>query len=242
MTILQLKDVHTYYEESHILNGISLQVEESSVVSLLGRNGMGKTTTIHTIVGFTPPRQGLILFKGKKITRLLPYQICQAGLALVPQGRRIFPSLSVEENLIIAARNVKSGVGWSLERAYLNFPILKVHAKKKGNRLSGGEQQMLAIARALLTNPDLLIMDEPSEGLAPLIVRDVAGIILQLASEHISIFLVEQNLHMALRICDFVYILSNGEIVYHCTPLELANNKEIQGKYLAVESASGNGQ
>jgi branched-chain amino acid transport system ATP-binding protein len=242
MKILELIEVHTYYEESHILNGISLQVEESSVVSLLGRNGMGKTTTIHSIVGFTPPRQGEIFFKGEEISRLLPYQICQAGLALVPQGRRIFPSLSVEENLIIAARNVKKGAGWSLERAYFTFPVLKAHAKRKGNRLSGGEQQMVAIARALLTNPELLIMDEPSEGLAPLIVRDVGRIILQLRNESISIFLVEQNLHMALRISNFVYILSNGEIVYHSTPLELANDKEIQGKYLAVESGSANGR
>jgi branched-chain amino acid transport system ATP-binding protein len=238
MKILELVDVHTYYGESHILNGVSLQIEEGSVVALLGRNGMGKTTTIHSIIGFTPPRHGAIYFKGKDIASLLPYRICQAGLALVPQGRRIFSSLSVKENLIIGERNTKRSGGWSLERVYSTFPILKERASSKGNLLSGGEQQMLCIARALLTNPDLLIMDEPSEGLAPLIVREIGDIISQLKNEGTSILLVEQNLPMALRVSDYVYILSKGEIVYQCTPVELSGNREIQGKYLAVESVS----
>lgn len=237
MKILELVDVHTYYGESHILNGISLQVEEGSVVALLGRNGMGKTTTIHSIIGFTPPRHGTIYFKGKEISHLLPYQICQAGLALVPQGRRIFPSLNVRENLVIGARSTARS-GWSLGKAYSSFPVLKERANSRGNLLSGGEQQMLCIARALLTNPDLLLMDEPSEGLAPLIIREIGDIISKLKDEGTSILLVEQNLPMALRVSDYVYILSNGEIVYQCTPVELSNNKEIQGKYLAVESAS----
>ena len=234
MKILELVDVHTYYGESHILNGISLQVEEGSVVALLGRNGMGKTTTIHSIVGFTPPRHGAVYFKGKEISHLLPYQICQAGLALVPQGRRIFPSLSVKENLIIGARNTNRSGGWSLERVYSSFPILKERANSKGNLLSGGEQQMLCIARALLTNPDLLLMDEPSEGLAPLLVQEVGSIISQLKSDGLSILLVEQNLHLALSVSDYVYILSKGEIVYQSTPEELRNNEEAQAEHLGV--------
>ena len=235
MKILELMDVHTYYGESHILNGVSLQVEEGSAVAVLGRNGMGKTTTIHSIIGFTPPRQGAIFFKGKEISRLLPYQICQAGLALVPQGRRIFPSLSVKENLMMGARKPMRGGGWSLEKVYSVFPRLKERANNKGNLLSGGEQQMLCISRALLTNPDLLLMDEPSEGLAPIIIREIIGdIIHQLKKESISILLSEQNLQMALSVSDDVYILSNGEVVHHCTPTELSGNKGIQAEYLSV--------
>jgi branched-chain amino acid transport system ATP-binding protein len=233
--MLELNNVHTYYGESHILNGISLEVKEGSVVALLGRNGMGKTTTVRSIIGFTPPRSGSIHFKGKEITGLPSYQICQMGLALVPQGRRIFPSLSVKENLTIGARPSKRNGGWTLERAYSSFPILKERANQPGNLLSGGEQQMLTIARALLTNPDFLLMDEPSEGLAPLIVEQIGDIITQLKRDGLSILLVEQNLPMASRVSDFVYVLSKGEVVYQSTPEELSKNEEIQGKYLAVE-------
>jgi len=226
--MLELVDVHTYYGESHILNGISMEVEAGSVVALLGRNGMA-------IINFTPPRYGVVRFKGKDISGLPSHQICQMGLALVPQGRRIFPSLSVEENLTIGARSAKREGGWSLERAYSLFPLLKERAKNKGTLLSGGEQQMLCIARALLTNPDFLVMDEPSEGLAPLILQTIGDIILQLKSEGLSMLLVEQNLPMALRVSDYVYVVSKGEIVYQSTPEGLKNNKEIQAKYLAVE-------
>jgi len=233
--MLELVDVHTYYGESHILNGISMEVKAGSVVALLGRNGMGKTTTVRSIISFTPPRYGVVRFKGKDISGLPAHQICQMGLALVPQGRRIFPSLSVEENLTIGARSARRGGGWSLERAYSLFPLLKERARLKGNLLSGGEQQMLSIARALLTNPDFLVMDEPSEGLAPLIVQEIGDLILQLKSDGLSMLLVEQNLPMALRVSDYVYIVSKGEIVYQSTPEELKNNKGIQAKYLAVE-------
>lgn len=233
--MLELVDVHTYYGDSHILHGISMEVKAGSVVALLGRNGMGKTTTVRSIIGFTPPRSGVVRFEGKDISGLPSYKICQMGLALVPQGRRIFPSLSVEENLTIGARPAKRGGGWSLERAYSLFPILKERAKNKGNLLSGGEQQMLCIARALLTNPDLLVMDEASEGLAPLIVREIGEFILQLKNDGLSVLLVEQNLPMALSVSDYVYVLSKGEIVYQSTPEELKKNKEIQNKYLAVE-------
>ncbi len=240
MKILELVDVHTYYGESHILNGISLQVEEGSVVTLLGRNGMGKTTTIHSIAGFAAPRSGAIYFKGQDISHLAPYQICRLGLALVPQGRRIFPSLSVKENLMIAARGTTEAGAWSLEKLYSTFPILKERANSKGNLLSGGEQQMLAIARALMTNPDLLLMDEPSEGLAPLIIRDTADIISQLKRDGNSILLVEQNVSLALKVSDYVYIISNGEIVHQCSSTELSNDAEMQGRYLAVGAAQQN--
>jgi len=229
--MLELVDVHTYYAETPILHGISMEVKAGSVVALLGRNGMGKTTTVRSIIGFTPPRSGVVRFHDREIQGLPPYKICQMGLGLVPQGRIIFPSLSVEENLLIGAR----GKGWSLERAYSVFPILKQRAKNKGNLLSGGEQQMLCIARALLTDPNFLLMDEPSEGLSPLILRLISDIILQLKSEGLSILLVEQNLSMALKISDYAYVVSKGKIVYQSTPEELKNNKEIQAKHLAVK-------
>jgi len=232
--MLKLVDIHTFYEESHILHGISLEVGEGSVVALLGRNGMGKTTTIRSIIGFTPPRYGEVWFKGEEVSHLPPHQICQMGLGLVPQGRRIFPSLTVKENLTIGARPSKRGNGWTLEKAYSLFPILKERANNRGNLLSGGEQQMLCIARALLTNPDFLLMDEPSEGLAPLLVQEVGNIILQLKNEGLSILLTEQNLPLALRVSDYVYILGKGEIVYQSTPEELMNNKEAQATHLAV--------
>jgi len=233
--MLELVDVHTYYGESHILNGISMEVKGDSVVVLLGRNGMGKTTTVRSIIGFTPPRSGVIRFKGEVISGLRSHQICQKGIALVPQGRRIFPSLKVEENLTIGARPAKRKGGWTLERVFSLFPVLKERSRLKGNLLSGGEQQMLCIARALLTNPDFMVMDEPSEGLAPLIVREIGDIILQLKADGLSILLVEQNLPMALRVSNYAYVVSKGEIVYQSSSEELEKNKEIQSKYLAVE-------
>ena len=233
--MLELVDVHTYYAENHILHGISMEVKANSVISLLGRNGMGKTTIVRSVIGFTPPRSGVIHFKQKVISGLPSHQICQMGLGLVPQGRAIFPSLSVEENLIIGARPGKRGNAWSLERAYSFFPILKKRAKNKGNLLSGGEQQMLCIARALLTNPDFLLMDEASEGLAPLIVREIGECILQFKKDGLSVLLVEQNLPMALRVSDYVYIVNKGTIIYQSTSKELKNNRDIQNRYLSVE-------
>ncbi len=232
--MLQLADIHTYYGESYVLQGISLEVKEGSVVALLGRNGMGKTTTIRSIMGFAPPRRGTVRLNGKDITGLQPYQIAQMGIGLIPQGRFIFPSLSVEENLTMAARTRGKAEAWSLDRVYALFPILKERAKHKGNLLSGGEQQMLTIARALMTNPDLLLMDEPSEGLAPLIVREVGRIIGQLKQSGFSILLVEQNLPMAIGVADYVYLISKGVIVYQSTPEQLKGNEEAKAKYLGV--------
>jgi branched-chain amino acid transport system ATP-binding protein len=232
--MLELIDVHTYYGESFVLQGISLRVKEDSVVALLGRNGMGKTTIIRSIIGFTPPRQGVIRFKGQDITGLQPHQIAQLGIGLVPQGRQIFHSLTVEENLAMPARTRGKAEAWSLDMVYSRFPILKKRAKYRGNELSGGEQQMLAIGRALMTNPDLLLMDEPSEGLAPIIVKDIAHIIRQLKESGFSILLVEQNLPMALGLADYVYVISRGLVVHECKPEEIRDNEEVKAKYLGV--------
>jgi len=233
--MLELLDIHTYYGESHVLHGISMTVQQGSVVALLGRNGMGKTTTIRSIIGFTPPREGQIRFKKREITKLKPYHIAKMGIGLVPQGRNIFPSLSVKENLTMAARQGrKKNGGWSLDRVYAQFPILKERSKLKGNLLSGGEQQMLAVGRALMTNPDLLLMDEPSEGLAPLVVHDIGFIIVRLKKEGLSILLVEQNLPMGLGVSDHVLIISKGQIVYESSPAQLRENEEVKVKYLCA--------
>jgi len=232
--MLELVDVHTYYGESYILQGITMEVKRSSVVVLLGRNGMGKTTTIRSIVGFTPPRRGSIRFNGIDLTNLRSYQIVQMGIGLIPQGRHIFPSLSVKENLTMAARMTGGNQGWSLETVYSYFPILRERANLRGNLLSGGEQQMLAIARALMTNPDLLLMDEPSEGLAPIIVSKIGQIIGQLKERGFSILLVEQNYPMALKVADYAYIISKGMIGYESTIEELRRDEETRVKYLCA--------
>jgi branched-chain amino acid transport system ATP-binding protein len=236
--LLELADVHTYYGETHILQGISLNVAQGSAIALLGRNGMGKTTTIRTIIGFTPPRKGVVKLKGKVISNLPSFRISRLGVAVVPQGRRIFSSLSVKENLTMSARNAKKPGGWDLDRVYSLFPILKTRASLKAGLLSGGEQQMLAIGRAQMTNPDLLLMDEPSEGLAVLLVREIQNVILQLKQSGISILLVEQNLPLALSVCDYVYILTKGKIVYESTPDELRDNEEVKTEHLGVGTDS----
>jgi branched-chain amino acid transport system ATP-binding protein len=195
---------------------------------------MGKTTTIRSIIGFTPPRSGVIRFRERDITNLKPYQIAKMGIGLIPQGRNIFRSLSVKENLTTAATTHGKAGEWSLDRIYSRFPILKKRSNLKGNLLSGGEQQMLAIGRALMTNPDMILMDEPSEGLAPLIISEIGMIIRQLKSDGFSILLVEQKLPMALSVSDYVFIISKGKIVYECIPSELLTNEEIKTKYLSA--------
>ena len=236
--MLEMVDVHTYYGDSHILHGISLKVGEASVVGLLGRNGAGKTTTIHSIMGLTPPRQGKVRFKGVDISGSPPYKIARMGMGLVPQGRRIFPSLSTKENINIAKRTRKESrneQGWDLDRVCSFFPLLKERINTPANRLSGGELQMLAIARALVGNPDLMLMDEPSEGLAPLLVQEIGHIIKQLKTEGgFSILLVEQNFRMAIELTDYVYVLSKGSVVYEGKPEELRDNEEIKTRYIAM--------
>lgn len=230
-----MSEVQTYYSECCILQGVSLKVEEGSAVALLGRNGMGKTTTIRSIIGAAPPRRGSIQLKGKEITGLPPYRIAQAGIGLVPQGRRIFRSLTVEENLTMAARTRGKTDAWTLDIVYSHFPVLRRRARLGGNRLSGGEQQMLAIARALMTGPELVLMDEPSEGLAPIAVQEITEIIRRLKAKGLSILLVEQNLPMALALADYVYVISKGTIVYESTPKDLQANEEVKAKWLGVE-------
>jgi branched-chain amino acid transport system ATP-binding protein len=232
--MLDLQDVHTYYGESYVLRGISLAVQEDSAVALLGRNGMGKTTTIRSIIGFTPARRGVIRFRKKEITHLLPHQIAQLGIGLVPQGRYIFSSLSVRENLTMSARTRKKENVWSIDTVFSRFPVLKTRAHNRGNQLSGGEQQMLAISRALMTNPDVLLMDEPSEGLAPLMVKEITRIVRGLKENGFSILLVEQNLPMALGVADDVYIISKGVVVHECSPEQLKNNEEMKATYLGA--------
>jgi len=234
--MLTLENIHTYYGESHILYGVSLKVEDGTVVALLGRNGMGKTTTIHSIIGITPPRQGRVILNGKEVTHFPPYKIPQVGIALVPQGRRVFRYLTVKENLTMAARSRGKRDGWTLEKVYSLFPLLEKRSHHKGYNLSGGEQQMLCIGRALMTNPDILLMDEPSEGLAPLIVQELGNVISQLHKSGLSILLVEQNLQMALGVADYVFILSKGKIVFESTPAVLKENEEIMVEHLAVPS------
>ncbi len=234
--MLRVEEIHTYYGDSHVLQGVSLAVRPASVVTLLGRNGMGKTTLIRSIVGFTPPRDGRILFSEHEITRLPSHQIAHLGIGLVPQGRRIFPSLSVLENLTVAARASGGGGGtmWAPARVFELFPTLRERQEHRGSMLSGGEQQMLAIARALMTNPRLLLMDEPSEGLAPLLVRQLRDVIGRLREAGLGILLVEQNLPMAMAVADEVYVLSKGCVVYHGTPAEIAADGAVTQRYLGV--------
>ena len=230
MAVLDVDGVHTYYGESHVLNGVSLRVEAGEAVALLGRNGAGKTTAIRTIVGFTAPRAGRVLLDGQPIHGWPAHRIARAGVALVPQGRRIFAPLTVRENLTLGAR----APGWTLERVLELFPRLRERSQQSGGTLSGGEQQMLAIGRALLTNGRLLVLDEPSEGLAPIVVREVGEIVARLKGERLSILLVEQNYHLALRVADRVYVMNKGQIVWSGPPAELESREDVKRRYLGV--------
>ena len=230
--MLQLADVHTYYGDSHILHGVSLRLEAGEAVGLLGRNGAGKTTAIRSIIGFTPPRAGSIRFLDQELVGRPAYKIARLGIGLVPQGRRIFPDLTVRENLLLAARE-RAG-GWTLARALDRFPRLRERESQLAGTLSGGEQQMLAIGRALLTNPRLLLMDEPSEGLAPMIVREIGAIIAELKAEKLSFILVEQNLALALESVDRLYVMNKGAIVFEGTPRALMADEAMHRQYLGV--------
>ena len=230
--MLEVRDIHTYYGDSYVLQGVSLAVAAEQVVTLLGRNGVGKTTMIRSIVGFARPRRGTIVYKDKDISGRPAYEIAKQGIGIVPQGRRIFGSLTVLENLTLGMK--RGGGGWDLDRVYELFPRLLDRKRQRAKTLSGGEQSMLSIARALMTNPELLLMDEPTEGLAPLLVEQVAQAIIRLKKEKQSILLVEQDLSLALEVADYVYVLSKGSVVFEGPPDQLKQREDIQSRYLGV--------
>jgi branched-chain amino acid transport system ATP-binding protein len=236
--MLEVEGVHTYYGESHVLHGVSLRVGAGQAVALLGRNGVGKTTLIRSIFGFTPAREGAVRLDGRDITRLPAHAIARLGVGLVPQGRRIFAPLSVTENLMLGAREtrmVASAVPtFTREAVWDIFPRLRERALQGGGTLSGGEQQMLAIGRALMTNARIILLDEPSEGLAPVIVREIGRVLVRLKEQGLSILLVEQNVPLALRVADRVYVMSKGQIVYHGAPGELDANEDVKRRFLGI--------
>jgi branched-chain amino acid transport system ATP-binding protein len=234
--ILDIEDLHTYYAESHVIQGLSLHVHHQESVSILGRNGVGKTTTLRSIMGLTPPRAGRITIDGQDITRWPAHKVAGMGVAYVPAERHIFPGLSVEENLILSARPATGDECWTIETVYQQFPGLAERTKQDGSTLSGGEQQMLAIGRALMSNPRIMILDEPSQGLSPLVVKMVIEVVLNFCGENgISLLLVEQNYKMALRVATRHYLMdSKGKIVGTATTDELRSNPDIIQKHLSV--------
>jgi len=232
--MLTVEKINTFYGEAHTLFDVSLEIQEGEVVALLGRNGAGKTTTIRSIMGLTPPRTGKILFKGENIAGLPPYTIANKGVGLVPDNRRIFPSLTVKRNLEIGRKGNGSKAGWNLERIYEHFPKLKEIEDRMGEVLSGGEQQMLTIARTLMGNPDLVLLDEPTEGLAPIMVMEVMKIVKELKEKGETILLVEQNSTLALSVSQRAYVLENGHMVFSGLADELVQNKELRQKLLGV--------
>ena len=231
--MLDLENVNAYYGESHILHGISLSVREGEVVCLLGRNGAGKTTTILTVMGYLQPRPGRIRYNGRDIAALPPYTVARLGFGFVPQEREIFPSLTVRENLTTFARIAGKGY-WTLQRIFELFPNLQARERNLGFQLSGGEQQMLSIARALMLNPTLLLLDEPSEGLAPMIVQEIIGVLKRLKQEGLAILLVEQNLRTAFALGDRHHVMNKGEICFTGSSTELKGNDLVLRNYLSV--------
>jgi branched-chain amino acid transport system ATP-binding protein len=232
--MIEVSDLHTYRGPNYVLQGVNLRIEDGACTVLLGRNGMGKTTLVHTIMGMLRPRSGRITLGDEELVGKQPFQIARRGIALIPQGRRIFPSLTVEENLALGARSKAGDDAWTTERVYGLFGNLAERKRHRGGQLSGGEQQMLAVGRALLANPSLLLMDEPSEGLAPVIIDRVGEILADLRRSGLSIFLVEQNYGLATALADTIYILSNGRVVWQGTPGELEDSASVRETYLGV--------
>jgi branched-chain amino acid transport system ATP-binding protein len=232
--ILQVDRIHTYYGKSHIIQGISFDVTAHECVALLGRNGAGKTTTLRSIVGLTPPQDGKILFKGGHIQGLQPFNISRKGIAYVPEDRQIFTTLTVTENLNISVQKHQNADGWTIEKVFDIFPLLSERRFNRGNQLSGGEQQMLTIARALMSNPDLLLLDEPTEGLAPIIVETLLEVITNLKGKGLTILLVEQNVSATRAVADHYCILQQGRMVYKGNSNDFWATPALQEKYLGV--------
>jgi branched-chain amino acid transport system ATP-binding protein len=232
--LLQVDDIHTYLGDSYIIQGVSLAVPAGKVVALLGRNGAGKTTTLRSIMRMARPRRGRVTFDGNDISALATFEIARARIAFVQETRAIFPSLTVEENLGIAARPAANGDGWTMERIFDDFPQLAARRRNGGTQLSGGEQQMLAMARALVANPRLLLLDEPSEGLAPLIVRQIADIIVKLKQAGMTMLLVEQNFALATEVADDVVILGKGRVRWSGTSAQLRGADDVRHTWLGV--------
>jgi len=231
--MLDLESVDAYYGDSHILHGVSFTVRDGEVVCLLGRNGAGKTTTIMTVMGYLHPRRGAVRYNGRDIGALSPYTIARLGFGFVPQERGVFPSLTVRENLTVFARGGR-GTYWTLPRIFELFPSLQARERNLGFQLSGGEQQMLSIARALMLNPALLLLDEPSEGLAPIIVQEIVQVLRRLKGEGLAILLVEQNLRVALALADRHHVMNKGEICFTGSTAELEGNEFVLRNYLSV--------
>ena len=234
--LLSVREIHTYYGDSYVLQGPSLEQQAGSIVAILGRNGMGKTTFIRSVAGLTPPRDGEIRFHGQPLSGRPPYAIAQDGIALVPQGRRIFGSLSVRENLLLpTSRLARPRPGrWNLEAVLEQFPQLAERRHHPGGALSGGEQQMLAVGRALMANPDLILMDEPSEGLSPMLVQQVERIMKSMREHGHAVLLVEQNFALAMQVADYIYVVSAGRFVFEGTPAELERAPEVLDQHLGI--------
>jgi len=232
--VLEVEEIHTYYGLSHILFGVSLNVPKGQIVCLLGRNGAGKSTTMRSIMGLTPPREGIIRFKGETITGKKPYQLARQGIGYVPDDRRVFADLTVGDNLEISERKAGDDVTWDRDSVYDFFPALRHIDSRKAGFLSGGEQQMLTVARALMTNPEFLLLDEPTEGLAPMIIEVLEERIGKLRDKGLTVLLAEQNQRVALKLSDQGYVIDNGIIRYHGTIEDLRENEEVRKKYLLV--------
>ncbi|GAF90375.1 unnamed protein product [marine sediment metagenome] len=234
--LLEVKDLNTYYGESHVLQGISLVLDQGEIVTLLGRNGMGKSTTLKSLMGLVKPRSGEVIFRGKDIAGYPPYKVARAGIGYVPEERRIFASLSVLENLSMGVKAEKAGKdnGWSLDRIFEHFPLLKKRSTSKGSHLSGGEQQMLAIGRTLMGNPELLMVDEPTEGLSPLLVKEVRDMVADINKMGVSILLVEHNLKVAMSLAHRIYLMGKAHIGFTGNVQDLEAQPEIREKYLEV--------
>jgi branched-chain amino acid transport system ATP-binding protein len=236
--LLEVKGINTYYGDSHVLQGMSLAVDQGEFVALLGRNGMGKSTTLKSILGLVQPRTGIIFYKGKDVAGYPPYKVVKAGIGYVPEERRIFPNLTVLENLAMGIKGGRIDRGdpnaWTIERIFKHFPSLEARYRSKGVHLSGGEQQMLALGRSLMGNPDLLLVDEPTEGLAPLLVKEVRDILERINKTGVSILLVEHNFKVAISLVRSVYLMKKGQIAFSGTVEELSTQHEIREKYLEV--------